>query len=256
MCRGGLSWLTLGLFLGCSTTQPSAPTDLRPAEPSETQAVQVPPSASTKSEPAPETSLAEIGWDSLSRPTELARKENREALALHRAGKYAEAQVGFARAVEISPGHDLARFNLACAYARLGKLDEAAAELNALLERDLLRFQPRWRGEKADPDLDALRDSKHAAILDNRIKTLRVAYDEAHDIGIPAYAYRYRPLHTKKRSKEAGGTDGETLMAGGMDWLVAGTYLPQAKRFVPLTRGGTLSWLDLRNRRVVHISSG
>ena len=96
--------------------------------------------------------------DSLSRPTKLARKENREALALHRAGKYAEAQAGFARAVEASPGHDLARFNLACAYARLGKLDEAATELTTLLERDLLRFQSRWRGDDADPDLDALRE--------------------------------------------------------------------------------------------------
>lgn len=253
------SWLFAALLLGCTQRTVSGATAGGPT-PAVSTEDDSPQSPQSRPPPEPEPPRVapppELGWGEISRPTKLARKANREALALHRAGNYADARIGFVRAVEESPGHDLARFNLACALARLGRVDEAAAELSTLLKRDLLRFQPRWQGEGADPDLEALRDSKHAQTLDALIERLRLAYDEAHELGIPAYAFRYRPLEAKTRSKEAGGTDDNTVMVGGMDWLVAGIYLPQARRFVPLTRGGNLAWLDLPNRRVVHASTG
>src|SRR4029079_16362530 len=103
-------------------------------------------------------------------------KENSEAFRAHRAGDLAASHDGFARAVEMNPDHDLARYNLACALSRLGDLDEARQELSTVLHRDLRRFQGRWRGERADPDLDALPGSEHAAALDALVERLRAAY--------------------------------------------------------------------------------
>jgi hypothetical protein len=55
-----------------------------------------------------------------------AREANREGLREHQRERYESAQELFARAVELDPSSAMARFNLACATAKLGDLPGAA----------------------------------------------------------------------------------------------------------------------------------
>src|SRR5262245_8793830 len=58
-----------------------------------------------------------------------AAEANRQALEHHRAGRYEQSLAGFERAQAAAAGYPMARFNRACALARLDRLDEAAAEM-------------------------------------------------------------------------------------------------------------------------------
>jgi len=91
-----------------------------------------------------------------------ARMLNDEALAEHRAGRFAAAAKGFARAAELDPGLELARSNEACAWNRLGRPQDA---LRALAP--LLRDNPVLAYSKiaADPDLQSLKDAPPVAAL-------------------------------------------------------------------------------------------
>ena len=195
--------------------------------------------------PTPVIAASAIGWSHAPDVDAAARKENGRALKLHRAGDYAGARDGFAAALRLSPDHDLARYNLACALARLGEIDAARDELSTLLHRDLLRFQGRWRGPEADADLEALRTSKHAPELDALVGSLRTAYAAAHDRGIPAYLYAFAPNGVRLTD------DDQEILTGGTSELVAGAWLHDAKRFVPLARGEDVALLDLPRRRVL-----
>jgi FKBP-type peptidyl-prolyl cis-trans isomerase len=62
-----------------------------------------------------------------------ARVENAAALGLHRAGRYADAALGFARAVAADPSFAKARTNLVAALARAGRRDEALAAARPLV---------------------------------------------------------------------------------------------------------------------------
>lgn len=194
--------------------------------------------------PAVEVSLSAIGVSRAPNISGKARAKNRAALKLHRAGDYAASRVGFEETLELSSDHDMARFNLACALSRLGELEAARGQLQTTLYRDLLRFQGRWRGPDADPDLEPLRTSEHAVEVDALVGALRDAYDTAHDRGVAGYLYDRPP--TPAETDYAG-----TAVSKGSSTLIAGAWLHEAGRFVPLARGGTVALLDLPNRRLL-----
>lgn len=233
----------LCMLPACTPASPPAASTPRPPEPEEQFAVLE--AASKRAEPvAAAVALSEIGYASVPQISGKARAKNRAALKLHRAEDYVGSRVGFEEALELSPDHDMARFSLACALARLGKLESARTELQTVLHRDLLRFQGRWRGDKADPDLEMLRTSAHAAELDDLVGRLRDAYVTAHERGVAAYLYPRDPIPA------------ETDFAGnpvtqGSSSLIAGAWLHEARRFVPLARGGTVALVDLARRRVL-----
>ncbi|MBE9535933.1 MAG: tetratricopeptide repeat protein, partial [Proteobacteria bacterium] len=65
---------------------------------------------------------------------------SREGVALVKAGSMAEAVSRFSEALELDPSHVGARFNLAFAYQRMERLEEAESEYRKVLEiRDLTK---------------------------------------------------------------------------------------------------------------------
>lgn len=104
---------------------------------------------------------------------------NRAALAHHQAGRHAQSEAGWAALLASEPDHDMARFNHACALARLGRLDEARAELVVVLHHDLPTFEQRL----ADPDLAPLHADPALASLR---AALRARYAAAAAAGHPS----------------------------------------------------------------------
>ncbi len=231
-------------------TPATAPSDPTPALPD-------PEAPSVGTELVPESTapvvdavpLSAIGYASAPEISGKARTKNRAALKLHRAKDYLRSRAGFEEALELSPDHDMARFNLACALTRLGKLEEARTELKTVLHRDLFRFQGRWRGARADSDLEGLRTSTHAAELDALVDELRDTYETAHDRGVAAYLY---PRYPSPAQTDFAGNH----VAKGSSSLIAGAWLHEAGRFVPLARGGTVALLDLPRRRQLRADVG
>ena len=82
-----------------------------------------------------------------------ARIENVAALALYRQRKWADAADGFARALALDPGLDVAVTNLASAQVRAGKPDAAARTLAPLLAKAPVATYARVA---SDPDLAPL----------------------------------------------------------------------------------------------------
>jgi tetratricopeptide (TPR) repeat protein len=70
-------------------------------------------------------------------------------------GKYERAVAEYKRAIAVDPKHDVAWYNLACAYARLKKTDEAVDALKKAFEVGY--DDVGWM--KKDPDLENLREA-------------------------------------------------------------------------------------------------
>lgn len=85
----------------------------------------------------------------------VARLENAEALAAHRARNHAAAAEGFARAVALDPDFDLAYTNHAAALTLAGKVEEAMAALAPLLARNPVHVYVKVM---RDAELTALRE--------------------------------------------------------------------------------------------------
>jgi hypothetical protein len=128
-------------------------------------------------------------------------------LEAHEKGDYETSHATFAKVVAENATYDRARYDLACALGRLGRPDEAAAELERLLARDLPSYLHRWED---DPDLDALEALPRGEELKRLGVDLLAAWRRAEGRGMPAVA-------------EVGGA-----------WR-AGVYLHDARRFVPFT---------------------
>ena len=91
-----------------------------------------------------------------------ARIENVAALALYRRRKWADAAAGFARALALDPGLDIAVTNLASAEVRAGKPDAAARTLAPLLAKAPVATYARV---VSDPDLAPLLGRPEVAAL-------------------------------------------------------------------------------------------
>lgn len=153
-------------------------------------------------------------------PSGPARRQNIAALRHHRAGRFAQARDGFRRALAEAPDYPIARYNLACALSRLGEVDAAARELEALLASDLPRFGPRL---DEDPDLLNLRASAAGATLRARVQALRTAWAGALAAGVPVTI---------------------TGRTGGTAWAQAGVWVSRTRRFVPMAPPVTVTPWD------------
>lgn len=101
-----------------------------------------------------------IGYAKIPELTKEIRALNRKMLKLHRKGQYEKAVKGFTKVLELSKGlggFPGARYNLACALAKLDRFEESTRHLKLLLRRDLPRF---GRRIDEDEDLVDLRRSK------------------------------------------------------------------------------------------------
>lgn len=206
----------------CSGTSSEAP---RPEEP---------PSTVLEATPreAPAEAIA-IGWDHLPLdPDAAARAANAEALRIHGHASgaseeearrvYEGSLAAFQRVASDHPDYLFARFNAACALARLGRSDEAIAILRALLALDLPTFGPRL---DADPDLASLPSAPGWAALSAYRSEVRTRYEEALAQGAPLV--HVTPLETI--SATDGALDGRVRRT-----VQAGVWLSREHRFVPM----------------------
>ncbi|MEM7156041.1 MAG: hypothetical protein AAF799_24525 [Myxococcota bacterium] len=200
-----------------------------------------PPTSTAPSTAEPDDASSVVGWDSIpARPRAEASRANRQALAHHRAGRYAEALAGFDRALQLQPDHAWARYNRACARARLGNGEPVVSELEILLRSDLPTFLPRWHD---DEDLAAIRESEAGRRLAARLPQIQAAYADAIARGILAMTYRPRPLRDEDHQLRAPHRD-----------LRLGVFDPQTRRFVPITprvRGALGGLVDREAGRVL-----
>lgn len=136
-----------------------------------------------------------------------ARALNQEALAAHGQERFVESLAGFRESLARDADYDAARFNAACALSKLGRLDEARAELRRLLCRDL----PSWATKiEEENDLTPLRS--HVAA----------------DVAVVTGLYQ-RALQTGAMLVVHGHED-----AGNRNWVQAVAYDVGSQRIVPV----------------------
>lgn len=88
---------------------------------------------------------------------DIAAAFNEGGLARHRTGDFVASSSSFAQAVIADPSFLAARFNYACALARLGKREAAISEIGTIAMAGPLAR--RWlRRVATDPDLESIRD--------------------------------------------------------------------------------------------------
>lgn len=192
---------------------------------------------------SPSSSPSTIGVASMPSTTAASRKANRDGLAHHRLGQFEKARAKFQAAIDNSPDHDMARYNLACALSRIGETEAAMQHLVLLLERDPQRFIPRLA---EDADLGPFRDSEFGPKVQALVDAAKRALDQARASGLPAMMYRSSPWEP--------GDSGNKWRGGPADHAV-GVYLHASKRFVPLAHGGDHGMFDPA-RRVVQLVDG
>jgi hypothetical protein len=211
-------WLVLA-WVGCGEPAPPAVPG-----PSPSTAPEAPVTATPSAPPAPPPICEAIGWGEEPAISPEARALNEGALVHQTAGRYAEAEAGFAAAVTASPSYRMARFNHACALSRLERHDEAWAELRLLLCAELPTFAPR---ASADPDLAAVRERSDVA---GTIAAIAELYRSPSLTGTPMIAFEHGPAATSDDGR--GGT--VTLPVNEWEESQAGVYLAMSRRFVPM----------------------
>ena len=165
---------------------------------------------------AARAALGEIGFDRpLVATPEGAIKANDVAYAKHTKEDFAGSKAGFADAVARAPDFVLARYNLACALARLGELRASREELERVLAADLVTFRARI---DTDADLASLRSSPEMATLRARLTVLQSAFSLAWREGVESLVWR-------------GHVEGNHV---DTKLLRVGVYLGDQRRFVPL----------------------
>jgi hypothetical protein len=166
-----------------------------------------------------------------------ARRLNGLGLRAHRAGQFAKAAELFEKAVERARGHPMARYNLACAKARLRDVPAAAELMLPLLLLDLPRFAPRFRD---DSDLRALRESTPGKGLLKELERLEPLWVNALQSGVPAImAIEHQRTSSECRDPDTGDLLCHPDYADRRLSHLAGSYLIDESRFVPNgLRGG------------------
>jgi len=170
-------------------------------------------------------------------PSAAALKHLHDGLARHNKADYTGSLAEFEAALALAPDHALARFDVACAAARLGDLGRAEREIDTLLRLDLPAFAPRFEG---DTDLAALRAASEGARLRARARVIEEAYARAASVGVSAVMFRPRPPEVN-------------LGISDPRWLRAGVWVHEARRFVALAPEvpATAAWFDRARRRTV-----
>ncbi|HEX2729944.1 MAG TPA: hypothetical protein VHM70_00005, partial [Polyangiaceae bacterium] len=174
--RSPLPALCIGL--GASALQPGCRSESSKALPSagESTATATPLATSVARESLPPARLPLVakGFERLPHPVlASAQKANSAALLEHQQQHWEAARAGFERALQLDPTYDLARYNLACALARLERFSDVVSELELLLQRDLPRFGARL---SSDRDLAQFRASAIGNDLLARMQTLQTSW--------------------------------------------------------------------------------
>lgn len=194
-----------------------------PAQSQSGPANELPVVETTEPAPSPATEETQeappqIGYAALpTEPTDAELARVRAALAVHGRGDYEASEAAFRAVVEESPGYLDARYDLACALARLDRVDEARVLVESMLALDYPSIAPRL---DADEDLAALRDNTHLVALRARLER---AYRDALRDGVEVSRVVDRQL-TVRRSRRT---------------VQAGVWLASSRRFVPMGRSFT-----------------
>jgi hypothetical protein len=229
-------WLILVASVGaCRKSSPS-----RYDPPNE---VKADPSASAPLPPKEEIDPSTLGF--ASRPNEPSKDANdamHDALAKHKAKKWADSRALFEKAIAASPDYALAHFDLACAASRLGDMETAKNELESLLLLDFAAFDPRL---EADDDLATFRASPQGDDLRDRAEKIRAAWLRAANDGVSAVMFRAR----------AGAVDYPA--AKEAQWLRAGVYVPSTHKFLTLVPDVTATdaWYDRDAHKAVLVEA-
>jgi len=217
----GVVPVALGACGEASSGTPAPQPVEQPAPPSEPSPPGPPSQQGTPAAPTPAASCASVGLARADVISAAARDANAAALAHHAAGRYTESEAGFRAAMEASPDYRSARFNHACALARLGRVAEAWSELEGLLCADLPSFAPRLR---TDPDLASVR-AEHE--VDAVIASIAARYRDVARAGTPLVAFEHGP--ELDQDQGVWGTAWEESQAGV--WLdAAGVFVPMGPR--------------------------
>jgi hypothetical protein len=216
-----LTLVALGCGSGEEPTSPSASSapapPLAPSPPPLTLQAET-----AATEPAEPPARLVIGVEQLAEALSTGdRAALQRALAVHRSGDYAASEAAFRAFAEAHPAYLMARFNHACALARLGRTGEARALYESLLVLDLPTFGPRL---DTDEDLAALREGEHGRALSAWRARAMDAYSRALRDGA-AVVHEVVELRDEAVDPSQG-ADRVTVHAGV--WLAA------ERRFVPM----------------------
>lgn len=128
----------------------------------------------------------------------IAEAFNVGGLVRHGAGDFAASSASFAQAVVADPSYLAARFNYACALARLGQRVAAIDEIGAIASAGPLAR--RWlRRVATDPDLASIRDDEHTGpfVTGETHLTFPPSIPAPDGLPVPAIAGpAYEPLDT------------------------------------------------------------
>lgn len=204
----------LVLALAACSDPPAPP----PLAPEPLEPVPVEPAQSAPEVPAvAPPRCAALGLSHAPVITPEAREANAAALVHHAAGRFDESEAGFRAALDASPDHGSARFNHACALARLGRGADAWAELELLLCADLPTTAPRLL---SDPDLESVRAAHDVAAA---IDEVAAQYRAAAGRGTPLVSFVHGP--EMPSSSYVVGTEWEESQAGV--WIATdGVFVP------------------------------
>lgn len=155
-----------------------------------------------------------IGLTAVSPLPPASVEANRRALAAHERARFEDAERLFREVLETAPDYTAARFNLACARSRLGRLEEARRDLVEVLCADLPSYAPR---AASDPDLEAVRATTSIAETIDEIATTYLALAE-----------RGTPLVIGEESTRNRERDDWAV------WTQAGAWVHAEQRFVPM----------------------
>ncbi len=189
--------------------------------------------------------IEDLGWAQVpEEPSKAAFRSNTEGWRLHEDGNWAGSRAAFAEAVRELPEYDLARYNLACAYSRVGQLEQALETLTDVLVRDLPRFRRRAR---EDQDLQRLRSSALREELDWRVDRIAQAWERALRGGVSAVAWRRL---TRTRIAQAQDSQGQLLRPG--------VWVDEIRRFLPameLYEGVHAGYVDTVHEQAIVVTA-
>lgn len=188
---------------------------------------------------------AEKAYGKLARGSDDGNLHYRHAWAAHQLGHYDVAAKGWAKAVEHGAPGAAAEYNLACALAHLGRVDDAFAAL----ERAVAAGFTSVGTLDSDTELDPLRE-------DPRFAALRTAIDVAsrpcmHDPRFRAFDFWVGDWTVFDRSGQRVGQNRITLLDGGCtvleQWTSAlGPTGTSLNRFDPAKGAWVQDWMSQR----------
>lgn len=151
-------------------------------------------------------------------PTATSNTQWDDALDKYGKGDFSGARRVLVDLVKLAPDFQKGRWKLALAHAKVGAFDDAAKELSRLLAEDYRDYQARIGREN---DLATFRASPAGLAIRRRSQEIEAAYNDAAARGLRTFMW--------KGWAERGN------LALHTDVLRLGVFLPDTKRFVPLT---------------------